>query len=61
MGLSLLIRIILRAGIPYGPEVSAEEAASGTTTQERGMAFGEYGNTLYGISCLLRFVPFIYY
>jgi Dyp-type peroxidase family len=33
---------IVRAGIPYGPEVSAQEAASSTTTTERGLAFVAY-------------------
>jgi deferrochelatase/peroxidase EfeB len=32
---------ILRAGIPYGPEVTAAEIASNTTSIERGLAFGE--------------------
>ena len=30
----------IRAGTPYCPEVSAAEASSGTTTQDRGLAFG---------------------
>ncbi|KAJ7723416.1 fungal peroxidase [Mycena metata] len=30
---------IVRGGIPYGPEVTAAEAASNTTTIERGLAF----------------------
>ncbi|KAF7799175.1 hypothetical protein EIP86_010406 [Pleurotus ostreatoroseus] len=29
----------IRAGTPYGPEVSAAETSSSTTTQDRGMAF----------------------
>ncbi|KAJ7034781.1 dye-decolorizing peroxidase precursor [Mycena alexandri] len=33
---------IMRAGIPYGPEVSDAEASSGTTTSERGLAFVAY-------------------
>ncbi|KIJ24614.1 hypothetical protein M422DRAFT_194503, partial [Sphaerobolus stellatus SS14] len=30
---------IIRAGIPYGPEISSAEAASNTTITERGLAF----------------------
>lgn len=30
----------IRAGIPYGPEVTDAEAASGTTSVDRGLAFG---------------------
>jgi Dyp-type peroxidase family len=37
---------IIRAGIPYGPEVSAKEAASKKTTQERGLAFISYQTSL---------------
>ncbi|KAJ7089302.1 fungal peroxidase [Mycena belliarum] len=33
---------IMRAGIPYGPEVSADEASSSTTSTERGLAFVAY-------------------
>jgi len=33
---------IVRAGIPFGPEVSAAEAASHTTASERGLAFVSY-------------------
>ncbi|KAJ7725949.1 fungal peroxidase [Mycena metata] len=33
---------IMRASIPYGPEVSDAEASSGTTTTERGLAFVAY-------------------
>ncbi|KAJ6566739.1 hypothetical protein B0H19DRAFT_1067020 [Mycena capillaripes] len=33
---------IMRAGIPYDPEVSPEEAASDTTSTERGLAFVSY-------------------
>lgn len=31
--------MILRRGIPFGPEVTPEEAASHTTSQERGLLF----------------------
>lgn len=31
----------IRAGIPYGPEVTSSEAASNTTSVDRGLAFGE--------------------
>ncbi|KAJ7723390.1 fungal peroxidase [Mycena metata] len=37
---------IMRAGIPYGPEVSASEASSGTTSTERGLAFVAYQSSL---------------
>ena len=30
----------IRAGIPYGPEVSSSEASSGTSSTDRGLAFG---------------------
>ncbi len=33
----------IRAGTPYGPEVSSSEASSNTSTQDRGMAFGKSG------------------
>ncbi|KAJ7799733.1 fungal peroxidase [Mycena olivaceomarginata] len=36
------VRAIMRSGIPYGPEVSDEEAASNTTSTERGLAFVAY-------------------
>ena len=32
----------------YGPEVTAEEAATNTTTIERGLAFGKYQPHLHG-------------
>lgn len=31
----------IRAGIPYGPEVTSTEASSHTTSTDRGLAFGE--------------------
>ncbi|KAJ7033172.1 fungal peroxidase [Mycena alexandri] len=37
---------IMRAGIPYGPEVSDSEASSGTTSTERGLAFVAYQSSL---------------
>ncbi|KAJ7636939.1 fungal peroxidase [Roridomyces roridus] len=40
------IHHIIRAGIPYGPEVSDQEAASNTTTTERGLAFVAYQSNL---------------
>ncbi|KAJ7836676.1 fungal peroxidase [Mycena olivaceomarginata] len=39
---------IMRAGIPYGPEVSADEAASNTTSTERGLAFVSYQSSISG-------------
>lgn len=30
----------MRAGIPFGPEVTATENKTATTTLERGLAFG---------------------
>ncbi|KAJ7698702.1 dye-decolorizing peroxidase precursor [Mycena rosella] len=37
---------IIRAGIPYGPEVSTEEASSNTTATERGLAFVAYQSSI---------------
>ncbi|KAJ6499790.1 fungal peroxidase [Mycena vulgaris] len=37
---------IMRAGIPYGPEVSTDEAASNTTSTERGLAFVSYQSNI---------------
>lgn len=39
----------IRAGIPFGPEVSTEEKNSGKTSKLRGLAFGElpYYTSLY--------------
>ncbi|KAJ6563614.1 fungal peroxidase [Mycena vulgaris] len=37
---------IMRAGIPYGPEVGDDEAASNTTSTERGLAFAAYQSNL---------------
>lgn len=38
--------MILRRGIPFGPEVSDEERQSTTTTQERGLLFVCYQSVL---------------
>ncbi|KAJ7931178.1 fungal peroxidase [Mycena leptocephala] len=37
---------IMRAGIPYGPEVSDAEAAANTTSTERGLAFVAYQSNI---------------
>ena len=37
---------IMRAGIPYGPEVSDEEQASGKTESVRGLAFACYQSVI---------------
>jgi len=37
---------ILRSGIPYGPEVTVQEAQSGMTTVERGLAFIAYQSNI---------------
>ena len=37
---------IIRRGIQFGPEVSAEEAASGKTTQGRGLLFAAYQSNI---------------
>ncbi|KAJ7669280.1 fungal peroxidase [Mycena polygramma] len=37
---------IMRAGIPYGPEVSSSEASSGSTSTERGLAFVAYQSSI---------------
>ncbi|KAF7359690.1 DyP-type peroxidase [Mycena venus] len=39
-------RHIMRAGIPYGPEVSTDEATENTTSTERGLAFVSYQSTI---------------
>ncbi|KAJ7603225.1 DyP-type peroxidase [Mycena polygramma] len=40
------IHHIMRAGIPYGPEVSTDEADSNTTSTERGLAFVSYQSSI---------------
>ncbi|KAJ7098345.1 fungal peroxidase [Mycena epipterygia] len=37
---------IMRAGIPYGPEVGADEASANTTSTERGLAFVAYQSNI---------------
>ncbi|KAJ7099856.1 fungal peroxidase [Mycena crocata] len=37
---------VVRGGIPYGPEVTADEASSNTTKTERGLAFVSYQSSL---------------
>ena len=37
---------IIRSGIPFGPEVSADEAASGKTHSERGLLFVAYQSNI---------------
>ncbi|KAJ7101916.1 DyP-type peroxidase [Mycena epipterygia] len=47
---------IVRGGIPYGPEVTADEAASNTTSIERGLAFVSYqSNIAAGFQFLQQF------
>ncbi len=41
-------RRIMRAGIPFGPEVSDAEKAAGTTQQERGLMFVCYQTSILG-------------
>lgn len=41
----------IRGGIPYGPEVSSAETTSGTTSQLRGLAFGEHTDPLFPPNC----------
>ncbi|KAJ6480082.1 dye-decolorizing peroxidase precursor [Mycena vulgaris] len=38
---------IIRSSIPYGPEVTAAEAASSTTTVDRGLAFVSYQSSVF--------------
>ena len=38
--------MILRRGIPFGPEVSDEEQQSNTTAQERGLLFVAYQSNI---------------
>ncbi|MCJ1403005.1 hypothetical protein MMC11_006227 [Xylographa trunciseda] len=40
------IHRIIRRGIQFGPEVSADEAASGTTTRGRGLLFAAYQSNI---------------
>ncbi|KAJ6506018.1 dye-decolorizing peroxidase precursor [Mycena vulgaris] len=39
--------LIIRSSIPYGPEVTAAEAASSTTTVDRGLAFVSYQSSVF--------------
>lgn len=41
LGNTNLVNQAIRAGIPYGPEVSDSESNAGVTSQDRGLAFGE--------------------
>lgn len=41
----------IRAGIPYGPEVSEAENSSGVTRKQRGLAFGESEFCCPAIKC----------
>lgn len=34
--------LAIRAGIPYGPELSSTESSAGVTSQDRGLAFGTW-------------------
>ena len=43
---SIRPHMILRRGIPFGPEVSSEERQSNATTQERGLLFVCYQSIL---------------
>lgn len=45
---SNLINQGIRAGIPYGPEVGSDETT--TTTQDRGLAFGESQQHTFSVS-----------
>jgi deferrochelatase/peroxidase EfeB len=38
---------IIRRGIPYGPEVSKDEAASNRSTQQRGLLFVSYQSSIF--------------
>jgi len=41
-----IINHMIRAGIPYGEEVTADEAASNTTSVDRGLAFVSYQSSV---------------
>ncbi|KAF8322306.1 peroxidase TAP [Clavulina sp. PMI_390] len=41
-----VVNVGIRAGTPYGPEVSSSEASSGKTSTERGLAFVEYQSVI---------------
>ncbi|KAF2642480.1 Dyp-type peroxidase [Massarina eburnea CBS 473.64] len=43
---SIIPHMVLRRGIPFGPEVSAEEKATNTTIQERGLLFVCYQTSI---------------
>lgn len=45
-GISTEPRRIIRSGIAFGPEVSAAEAASAKTSQERGLLFVSYSSNI---------------
>jgi len=42
LGNSNVVNQAIRAGIPYGPEVTDEENNNGVTNEDRGLAFVEY-------------------
>lgn len=44
----------IRAGTPYGPEVSAAEAHANTTQTDRGLAFGKHAFFSYPINKLIH-------
>ncbi|KAJ6501273.1 fungal peroxidase [Mycena vulgaris] len=44
---------IMRAGIPYGPEVGDDEAASNTTSTERGLAFAAFVHSGVGVDPII--------
>lgn len=45
-GFSTEAQRIIRSGIPFGPEVSADEAANSRTTQDRGLLFVAYQSNI---------------
>ena len=55
-------RRIIRRGIPFGPEVTPEEAQSGKTSQDRGLLFRCYQSVLSnGFQFIQQCERFIYH
>lgn len=47
----------IRAGTPYGPEVTAAEASSGVSTVDRGLAFGKSARSAQDVLLLFTWYP----
>lgn len=51
LGNSNVVNQAIRAGIPYGPEVTDEENNNGVTSEDRGLAFG---GSFFQLFCVFR-------